>query len=64
MNSRDGTTTFLPLDSKIGGQVGHVNPNVGQFLTREQANYIYKKVETEEIINTDTIQQEMEQEEQ
>ena len=64
MNGRDGTTAFLLLDSKIGGQVGHVKPNVGQFLTREQANYIYKKVETGEIINTDTIQQETEQEEQ
>ena len=64
MNGRDGTTTFLPLDSKIGGQVGHVRPNIGQFLTREQANYIYKKVQTDEIINTDTIQQEIEQEEQ
>ena len=34
MNGRDGTTTFFPLDSKIGGQVGHDMPNVGQFLTR------------------------------
>ena len=33
-------------------------------MTREQANYIYKKIETGEIINTDTIQQEIEQEEQ
>ena len=64
MNGRDGTTAFLPLDSRIGGQVGHDRPNVGQFLTREQANYIYKKVETGEIINADTIQQEIEQEEQ
>ena len=64
MNGRDGTTAFLPLNSKIGGQVDHSKPNVGQFLTREQANYIYKKVETGEIINTDTIQQEIEQEEQ
>ena len=64
MNGRDGTTTFLPLDSEIGGQVDHVKPNVGQFLTREQANYIYKKVETGEIINTDTTQQEIQQEEQ
>ena len=62
MNDRDGTNAFLHLDSKIGGQVGFVKPKVGQFLTREQANYIYKKVETGEIINTDTIQQEMEQE--
>ena len=64
MNGRDGTTTFLPLDSKIGGQVSHDRPNIRQFLTREQANYIYKKVETGEMINTDTIQQEIEQEEQ
>ena len=64
MNGRDGTTSFLPLDSKIGGQVSHNRPNVGQFLTREQANYVYKRVEAGEMINTDTIQQEMEQEEQ
>ena len=64
MNGKDGTTAFLPLDSKIGGQVSHDRPNVGQFLTREQANYIYKKLETDEMINTDTIQKEVELEEQ
>ena len=64
MNGRDGTTVFLPLDSKIGGQINHDRPSVGQFLTREQASYIYKKVESGETINVDTIQQEMEQEEQ
>ena len=64
MNGRDGTTTFLPIDSKIGGQVSCDRPNVGQFLTREQASYVYKNMETGEMINTDTIQQEMEQEEQ
>ena len=37
---------------------------MGQFLTREQANYIFRKVETGEIINMDTIQQDVEQEEQ
>ena len=56
MNGRDGTTTFLPLDSKIGGQVSHDTPNVRQFLTREQANYVYKKVEAGKIINADAIQ--------
>ena len=64
MNSRDGTTAFLPLDSKIGGQISHNRPRVGQFLTKEQANYVYKKVETGEIFNTDAIQKEMEEEEQ
>ena len=64
MNGRDGTTAFLPPDSKIGGQASHDRPNVGNFLTREQANYIYKKVETGEMINTFTIQQEIGLEEQ
>ena len=39
-------------------------PSIGQFLTREQASYVYKKIESGEIINVDTIQQEIEQEEQ
>ena len=60
MNGRDGTTAFLPLDSKIGGQVSPDRPNVGQFVTREQANYVYKKWKQAKLL----IQQEMEQEEQ
>ena len=64
MNGRGGTTAFLPLDSRIGGQGRNDRPTVEQFLTREQTRYIYRKIETGEIINTDTIEQEMEQEEQ
>ena len=64
MNGTDDTTAFLPLDSKLGGQVSCDRPNVGQFLIREQANYVYKKVETGKMIDTNTIQQEIEQEEQ
>ena len=63
MNGRDDTTTFLPLDSRIGGQTRD-SPTVGQYLTRDQTRYIYKKVETGEMINTDMIQQEIEQEKQ
>ena len=63
MNGRDDTTTFLPLDSRIGGQ-NEKSPTVGQYLTRDQTRYIYKKVEMRELINTDTIQQEIEQEKQ
>ena len=37
---------------------------VGQFLTREQASYVYKKVEIGKVINVNAIQQGMEQEEQ
>ena len=39
------------------------NPMVGQYLTRDQTRYIYKKLEGE-IINMDTIQQEIEQDKQ
>ena len=42
MNGRNGTNAFLPLDSKIGCQVGHDRPYVGLFLTREKATYVYK----------------------
>ena len=62
MNGRNDTTAFLPLDSKIGGQTRNDRPSVGQFLTRKQTNYIYKKVETGEMVNTDTIEQEILQE--
>ena len=62
MNGRNGTNAFLPLDSRIGGQGRDDSPMVRQFLTREQTRYIYRKVETGEIINMDTIEQEIQQE--
>ena len=64
MNGRDDTTTFLPLDFRIGGQIRDSCPRVGQYLTRDQARHVYKKVETGEMINTDMIQQEIKQEKQ
>ena len=64
MNGRDGTTVFLPLDSRIGGQGKDSYPTVGQYLTREQAKHIYKKVEAEQTINVDTMKLEIEQEKQ
>ena len=55
MNGRDGATTYLPLDSRIGGQSRDSHPTVGQYLTRDQARQSdkirqYIKVETGEII--------------
>ena len=64
MNGRNGPTMFLPLNSKIGGQVNNYRSSVGQYLTREQASYVYKKTESGEIIDTETTQQELEQERQ
>ena len=33
---------------------------MGQYLTREQANFVYKKTESGEMINIETLQQELE----
>ena len=64
MNGRNGSTAFLPLDSTIGRQGRSNHLTVGQFLTREQTRYIYRKVETGEIINSNMIVQEIEHEKQ
>ena len=64
MNGMDDTTTFLPLDFRVGGQSGDSCPTVGQYLTRDQTRYIYKKIETGEMINMDMMQQEIEQKKQ
>ena len=64
MNGRDDATTFLPLDSRIGGQSRDSHPTIEQYLTRDQTKYVYKKVEMGELINMDAIQQEIEQEKQ
>ena len=64
MNGRDDATTFLSLDFRLGGQSRDSHPTVGQYLTKDQAKYVYTKVETGETINADTIQQEIEQEKQ
>ena len=64
MNSRDDAATFLPLDSRIGGQSRDSHPTVGQYLTRDQTRHVYKKVETGEIINVNMMEHEKEQEKQ
>ena len=43
MNGRDEAMTFLPLDSRIGGQSRDSHPTVGQYLTRDQPRHVYKK---------------------
>ena len=64
MNGSNDATTFLTLDSRIGGQSRDSHHTIEQYLTRDQTKYVYKKVETGEMINANTIQQEIEQEKQ
>ena len=55
---------FLPLDFESGGTSENGYPTVGQYLTRDQTRHVYKKTETGESVNADTIQQEVEEEKQ
>ena len=53
---------FLPLSSKIGGQINNNKPKDNWYLTKEQAKHIHKKIESCGIINADTLHQEIKQE--
>ena len=64
IKGRNGPTAFLPLSPDIGGLVNNNKPSIGQYLTREQAKFVYKRTELEEMINIDTLQQEIEHERQ
>ena len=52
------------MDSRIDGQSGDNHPTVGQYLTRNQARHIYRKVERGGIFNVDTMKHKIEQEKQ
>ena len=60
MKGRNDPTAFLPLSPKIGGLINDNKPSIGQYLTREQANFEYKKTESGEVIISETLQQELE----
>ena len=64
MKGRNGPTTFLPFSPKIGGLINDNKPRIWQYLMREQANFVYKKTESGGMINTETLQQELEHERQ
>ena len=64
MKVKNDAAAFLPLDFGIDGQTRDSHPTVGQYLTRDQARYIYKKVETGGIININAVKHEIEQEKQ
>ena len=61
---KNDPTTFIPLSPKIGGQININKSNTSQYLTRQQANHVYKRTESGEIINTETLYQELERERQ
>ena len=52
---------ILPLNTKIGGQARYIRDREAVCLKEDQAKYIYKKVEPKNILNVDTIKQEIEE---
>ena len=52
----------MPLNTKKGGPVRYVKDKEAKCLTEDQMRYIYKKVESESVVNVDTINQEIEDE--
>ena len=53
----------MPLNTKIAGPVTYTKDKETICLTDDQARHIYKKVESEGIVNIDTIKQEIEEDE-
>ena len=60
VKGKNDATTFLPNTDKKGGTfkvAKRNNPN--DFLTKEQAEFVYKRVNARKCINTSKIKQEM-----
>ena len=62
MKGRNDSTTFLPLNTNIGGQILQSNyvHKESIYLSEEQARHVHKKVESDGTIDTNTSQQEIE----
>ena len=62
VKGKDGTTSFLQIDSKTGGKINYIKNKEAMCLSEKQANYVNKKVEEGKVINTETMKHELEQE--
>ena len=51
----------MPLNTKISGQTRYIKDKTAICLTDNQTRHVYKKVESGNIINIDTIKQELKQ---
>ena len=60
MKGKNDPTTFLPLNTKIGGPAKCVKDKENICLTTDQARHINKKMQLEGIVNVDSIKQEIE----
>ena len=61
IEGKNGPTTFLPLNTKIGGWTRYIRDKAFIYLMDNQARHVYKKVQSESVINIDTVRQKLEQ---
>ena len=59
IKGKNGPTTFLPLNANIDGQTRSSKHKENWYLTADQGRHVCKKVEWGDIINTNTIKQEI-----
>ena len=62
IKSKNGSTTFLPLNTNISGKLRPEKDEDTKYLTASQAKYVYKKMENGSSINVEMRRKEMEQE--
>ena len=61
VKGKNGTTSFLAIDDRTGGNVSYIQNKDAICLTENKASYVYKNVEQGNI-NTETMKHEIEQE--
>ena len=54
----------MPLNINIGGQIRSGKYKENKYLTEDQSRHVYKKVESGNIINTNTLKQEIDQDQE
>ena len=54
----------MPLNANIGGKPKSLQIQDRNFLTEDQARHVYRKVESGNVINIDTLKQEIDQDEE
>ena len=50
----------MPFKSKFSGKARYIKDREAISLIEDQAKHIYKRVQTEDVVNVDTIKQELE----
>ena len=61
MKGKNEATTFLPLKLSSAGPVQYVKDRESKCLTSDEARYIYKKVENNDLVNVEINKQEIEE---